>query len=90
MRNELSLCSQLRHASGGDLKRGGCSLTPHLNNICERDSSAYSSRIFRMPRPTTRTEVLGRLKGTIASGKIILGAGAGLFTSFDCGASILS
>ncbi|KAG0647671.1 transcriptional regulatory y4pA [Hyphodiscus hymeniophilus] len=31
-----------------------------------------------MPRPTTRTQVLQRLRGTIASGQIILGAGAGI------------
>lgn len=30
-----------------------------------------------MPRPTTRAEVLQRLRDTIASGRIILGAGAG-------------
>lgn len=32
---------------------------------------------FKMPRPTTRAEVLQRLRDTIASGRIILGAGAG-------------
>jgi predicted TIM-barrel enzyme len=31
-----------------------------------------------MPRPTTREEVLKRLRETIASGRIILGAGAGI------------
>jgi predicted TIM-barrel enzyme len=31
-----------------------------------------------MPRPTARDEVLGRLRKTIASGRIILGAGAGI------------
>lgn len=30
-----------------------------------------------MPRPTSRAEVLARLRNTIASGKAILGAGAG-------------
>lgn len=35
----------------------------------------------KMPRPTNRTEVLARLRDTIASGKAILGAGAGKFFS---------
>lgn len=30
-----------------------------------------------MPRPTTRQEVLDRLRKTVADGKIIVGAGAG-------------
>ena len=34
-----------------------------------------------MPRPTTRTEALARLRETIASGMAILGAGAGQFLS---------
>lgn len=33
-----------------------------------------------MPRPTTRTEVLSRLRKTIADGSIIVGAGAGTTT----------
>ena len=34
-----------------------------------------------MPRPTNRKEALARLRDTIASGKAILGAGAGSFPS---------
>lgn len=33
--------------------------------------------IIKMPRPTSRTEVLSRLRKTIADGSIIVGAGAG-------------
>ena len=32
-----------------------------------------------MPRPANRTEVLAHLRETIASGKAILGAGAGCY-----------
>ncbi|KAK2799917.1 ToMV susceptible protein tm-1(GCR26) [Emmonsiellopsis sp. PD_5] len=37
-----------------------------------------------MPRPTTRAEVLQRLKDTIAGDKIIVGAGAGIGLSAKC------
>lgn len=34
-----------------------------------------------MPRPTTRKEVLDRLRKTIDDGSIIVGAGAGAYTN---------
>lgn len=32
-----------------------------------------------MPRPTSRSEILGRLRNVISDGGIIVGAGAGTF-----------
>ncbi|KAL8876203.1 MAG: hypothetical protein Q9198_005559, partial [Flavoplaca austrocitrina] len=37
-----------------------------------------------MPRPTTRDEVLGRLRSSIKDGKAIVGAGAGTGLSAKC------
>lgn len=61
------------------------SISVSANVTINRSDSAFVALVpvTTMPRPTERAEVLARLRKTIASGKAILGAGAGKYFEIE-------
>ena len=76
----------IRHEILGLLIAGGVDMQDPLIDVSSLQHltavipyEVYFYILFKMPRPTTRKEVLDRLRKTIDDGSIIVGAGAGMY-----------